>query len=238
MKKLVLLSSCIFAFACFINAQPPQNNNGNPNNPFKNNDQFKKRPMQQNGFAQNHPLLKYKMGMMAGLHLSADQIKQSKTINENFHNQLAALQNNDKISLGEYKTKMAALQKDRKSKLEALLTDAQKNTIAQRRQNATINAQVKSAARLERMKLTLGLTDDQVAKIKVHQTEMHTKMQALHQNFNLLPEQKRQELKSLMSQRGEFMKSVLTPEQLSKADSLRKNFKGRWNINNRPPVSK
>ncbi|OIR08383.1 hypothetical protein GALL_95510 [mine drainage metagenome] len=236
MKKLILLSSCIFACVCFANAQPPKNNNGNPNKPFKNG-QFKQQPMQ-NCFTQNHPLLKKRMGMMAGLHLSADQIKQSKAINEDFHNQVAALQKNDKISLGEYKTKIAALQNDRKTKLEAMLTDAQKNTIAQRKQNAMVNAQVRSTARLERMKLTLGLSDDQVAKIKAHQTEMQTKMQAIHQNADLLPEQKREQLKSLMSQRGEFMKSVLTPEQLSKSDSLRKNFRGRWNMNNRPPVSK
>ncbi len=236
MKKLILLSSCIFACVCFVNAQPPKNNNGNPNRPFKNG-QFKQQPMQ-NCFAQNHPLLKKKMGMMYGLHLSPDQMKQTTAINEDFHNQIAALQKNDKISLGEYKTKMALLQKDHKTKLEALLTDAQKNTIAQRKQNAMINAQVRSTARLERMKLTLGLSDDQVAKIKAHQTEMHNKMQAIHQNENLLPEQRREQLKSLMSQRGEFIKSVLTPDQLSKADSLRKTFRGRWNMNNRPPLSK
>lgn len=237
MKKLILVSSCIFACVCFANAQPPKNKNaGNFNKPSYNCP-FKHQPMQ-NRFSQNHPLLKKRMGMMAGLQLSTDQIKQSKTINEDFHNQVAALQKNDKISLGEYKTKMAALQNDRKTKLEALLTDAQKNTIAQRKQNAMINAQVRSTARLERMKLTLGLSDDQVAKIKAHQTEMHTKMQAIHQDFNLLPEQKKEELNSLMAQRGEFLKSVLTPEQLSKADSLRKNFRGRGIMNNRPPISK
>jgi hypothetical protein len=87
------------------------------------------------------------------------------------------------------------------------------------------------------MKLTLGLSDDQITKIKSNQAALHTKIKSIHENEALLPEQKKEQLKSLMEQQKDIVKSVLTPEQQSKADSLRKsfNFRGGWN-KNRPGV--
>ncbi len=242
MKKLILLSSCIFACVCFLNAQPPQNNNaGNLKKPL-NNGQFQQRPPMQNQFLQNHPLLKRKMGMLAGLHVTPDQMKKGKEINQDFHKQLADLQKNDKISLGEYKTKLAALKKDRKEKIKSLLTDKQKNQIAQQMKNREINAKVRQAGMLERMKLTLNLSEEQIAKIKTNQAAIQSKRKAIRENDNLLPEQKREQIQSLNNERKKIAKSILTPEQLIKADSLRKNFRGNfrggWNMNNRPPVSK
>jgi len=237
------------AMICIVNAQNAPNNNGqHPGMRVMKDSSFRKdHPGMPGNFAQDNRFQggkfnqgfpgKGRMGMLAALHPSPEQITKGKAIIEDFHKQLAELQKNDKISLGEYKTKLAALQKDRKTKLLALLTDKQKEQIAQRKKNTEINAQVRNVAFLERMKLTLGLSEDQVTKIKAGQTSFKSKIKAIRENDNLLPEQKKEELKTLMAQRKDFVKALLTPDQQSKADSLRKNFRGRWNMNDHnPPV--
>ncbi len=247
MKKSILLSSCLFAMICFVNAQNAPNNNGpHPGMRMMKDSSFRKdHPGMPENFTQGNrfPRGKFnqgfpqkgRMGMLAALHPSPEQIKQGKAINEDFHKQLADLQKNDKISLGEYKTKLAALHKDRKTKLLALLTDKQKEQIAQHKKNAEINTQVRNVALLERMKLTLGLSDEQITKIKAGQKTFHTKIKAIRENDALLPEQKKEEVKDLMVQRKDFVKGLLTADQQLKADSLRKNFRGRWNMNDHNP---
>ena len=242
MKKSVLLSISFLFVVFFTNAQTPQGGDGQHfkrpmkdssfrhDHPGMQNNSFQGNHFAQDGFNQGFRQKRKMMGMLAALHPSAEQIKQGLAINEDFHQQLAALQKNDKISLGEYKTKLAALHKDRKTKLLALLTDKQKEQLAQHKKNAEINAQVRNVAHLERLKLTLGLSDAQMSSIKVKQVEMRSKVKAIHENDALLPEQKKEELKSLMAQRKDFIKSVLTPEQQVKADSLIKNRRSKWNM--------
>ena len=249
MKRSILLSISLLAMISIVNAQNAPNENGQHfRKPPKDSSFRKDHPGKPENFAQGNHFpggqfnqgfpKKGRMGMLAALHPSPEQIKQGKAINEDFHKQLAELQKNDKISLGEYKTKLAALHKDRKTKLLALLTDKQKEQIAQHKKNTEINAQVRNVARLERMKLTLGLSEDQVAKIKAGQTNFHSKIKAIRENDSLLPQQKKEEVKSLMVQRKDFIKTLLTADQQSKADSLRKKVKGRWNMNDHGPFAK
>jgi len=259
MKKIILLSISVLAWMIFVNAQTNQNNNGNapkrpmsdsthrmpPPNNFRpggpGGNQWGNQPGR-GGFAKGGKMGQ-RMGMLARLHPTPEQIKQGKAINQEYKKQLADLQKNDKISLGEYKTKLASLKKDRKTKLMALLNERQKNQIAQQKKNQEINAKVKQAGMLERMKLTLGLSEDQIAKIKIAQASLQSKRKAIRENDNLLPEQKKEQLQSLMKERKDMATSILTPEQQAKADSMMKNRRGgngggRWNQDNRPPMSK
>jgi len=103
--------------------------------------------------------------------------------------------------------------------LDGLLTAEQKAKIAEGKKRIADNMQVQAAARLERMKINLGLKDDQVAKIKTAQTQLREKMKALHEDESLLPEQKKAQMKALMDQQKESLKSVLTAEQLAKLES-------------------
>lgn len=252
MKRIVLFALSIALWMGFVNAQVAQNDNAqnfhrqgrdssfnrpHPNG-FKPGDQMRRRP--ENGqFAQRFDKQhqQRRMGMMARVRLSPEQLKQSKVINDEYRSQVADLQKKDKISLGEYKSQLAALHKDHKAKLQGLLTDEQKNKMAQAKKSAEINAQVNSVAKLERLKLTLGLSDKQVATIKSNQEALHNQIKSIHENDNLLPEQKKEQLKSLLEQRKDIVKSVLTPEQQSKIDSLRKNdMHNNWKRNDRPAV--
>ena len=252
MKRILLFALSIALWMGFVNAQDAQNNNAqnfhrqgrdssfnrshaNGFKPGAPGDQMRRPGNVQ--FAQrfNKQQPQRKAGGMARLRLTPDQMKQSKAINDEYRNQVADLQKKDKISLGEYKSQLAALHKDHKAKLQSILTDEQKNKIAEAKKNAEINAKVMGVARMERLKLTLGLSDDQVAKIKSNQEALHNKIKAIHENEALLPEQKKEQLKSIMEQRKDIVKSVLTPEQQTKAESLRKNMmNNKWKRNDRP----
>jgi opacity protein-like surface antigen len=254
MKRILLFALSIALWMGFVNAQVSQNDNAknfhrqtrdssfnrshaNGFKPGAPGDQMRRPGNGQFAGRFNQQMHQRRAGMMARLRLTPDQLKQSKAINEEYRNQLADLQKKDKISLGEYKSQLAALHKDHKAKLQGILTDEQRNKIAVAKKNAEINAHVNSVARLERLKLTLGLSDDQVATIKSNQEALHNKIKAIHENEALLPEQKKEQLKSLMEQQKDIVKSVLTPEQQSKTDSLRKNMmNNNWNRNNRPAV--
>ena len=197
--------------------------------PGQGHGEFDKRGPWGHGFAKRGP-----WGQRGGKYLTPEQQKQSKAINEAYHKEVAALQQNEKLSLGEYKTKLAALKKEHRSKIEGLLTTTQKSDIAAHHKSAEINQKVRQVAHLEKLKLTLGLTEDQVAKIKSNEAALHNKLKAIHENETLLPEEKREALKKLSAERKEVMSAVLTPEQKVKADSLMKNnhggrFQGGWN---------
>lgn len=157
------------------------------------------------------------------INLSDDQKTQLKAINEDYHKQLTALQSNNSISLGDYKTKLADLRKSHREQLNGIYTPEQKKMLAERRQSMQKRMHDMGARSLDKMKQNLNLSDDQVAKIKAQREELGSKMKAIRQNTDLLPEQKREQAKQLFAQQKEQLKSVLTADQLSKLDSLRQH---------------
>lgn len=155
-----------------------------------------------------------------GIHYTPEQRRQLMAINKEYHDKSADLYKKDNITLREYKAGLLALQKDRRSKTEALLTPQQKEQMARRKKMGEENRQVAEAARMERLKLRLSLSDDQVAKIKAGQADLHTQAKSIHENDNLLPQEKMEQMKGLMAKRKDVFKSVLTPEQFSKFEEM------------------
>jgi Spy/CpxP family protein refolding chaperone len=162
-------------------------------------------------------------GGEGNIHLSEAQRQQMKTINDSYHKQLVALEANDKLSLGDYKTQLAALHKSHEQQIQGVYTDEQKAKMANFKKERQINMQSMAAGRMEKMKLELGLSDDQVAKLKTQHEQLSAQMKSLHENSDLLPEQKRAQMQTLMAQQKDQFKSVLTPEQTSKLDSMQKH---------------
>ena len=165
--------------------------------------------------------------MMQHLHLTKEQKEQGKAIKDNYDKQLAALYDNDKLKMGEFKKKTAALIAERKAKMEALLTVEQKSKIEAFKKKRAEDRQVMAAARLERMKINLGLNENQVASIKTAQESLHTQMKALHEDESLVPEQKKEKMKALFEQHKATVKALLTPEQQSKLESSMKHREWR-----------
>jgi len=111
---------------------------------------------------------------------------------------------------------METLRKDHQSKMQDLLTPDQKAQLGKMKTERQSMQQVDAKARMEKMKIKLDLTDDQVAKISSNRSEMSKKMKALRENNSLDEESKREQMKELMKQQKENMRSILTEEQMKK----------------------
>jgi len=156
----------------------------------------------------------------AHLRFTPDQRKQMMAINQEYRKKRADLYKQDNLTLKQYKAGLLTLEKEKKSKLSSLLTPDQKNELAANRKRMDENRQVREAAHLERLKLHLNLTDDQVAKIKAGNENLRNQARAIHESDNLLPEQKREQLQSLLVRRNDTYKSVLTPDQYTEFEKM------------------
>ena len=165
-------------------------------------------------------------GQGEGIRYTPEQRKQVMAINKDYRTKAADLYKQDNLTLKQYKAGLVALQKDKKAKLEALITPQQKDQIARRKKMMEENMQVAEAGRMERLKLRLNLTDDQVAKIKAGNASLRDQFKAIHENDNLLPQQKMEQMKDLMAKRKDVFKSVLTPDQYSKFEQMSEHHRG------------
>ncbi len=126
----------------------------------------------------------------------------------------------DNSTLRQYKSNLLALEKEKKARLQALLTPQQKDQLASRRDRMEENRQVMAAGRLERLRLNLKLTDDQVAQIKAIQRNLHNQAKAIRDNDNLLPQERHDQMHALMMTRNDNMKTILTPDQYTKFQQM------------------
>jgi hypothetical protein len=175
---------------------------------------FHGRPGDQQGWAY------YRPGREMAIHYTPEQCKQVMAINKDYKQKSEDLFKQDNITLKQYKAGLIALQKDKKVKLQALLTPQQNNELAARRKKRAEDAQVREVAHLERLKLHLNLSDDQVAKIKASQENLRSQVKSIHENDNLLPQEKRGQMKALLAKRNDTYKAVLTPDQYTQFEKM------------------
>ena len=162
------------------------------------------------------------------VHYTPEQRKQLLAINEDYRRKSADLYKNDNLTLREYKAGLVTLQKDKKAKLQSLLTPEQKNRIAEFKKKRQEDNQVRAAARLERMRIRLNLTDQQTASIKSQEQHFSTQIQSIRENDNLLAYQKKEQIKALAEKHRDELKSLLSPDQLSQLDNMRqRRFGGK-----------
>jgi hypothetical protein len=169
-----------------------------------------------NRFGRNH----FGRGHREFVHYTPQQRQQVMAINKEYHQKSADLFNQDNLTLKQYKAGLVALQKEKKAKLEALMTPLQKDQQAASRRLREDRAQLMATTRLERLRQALSLTDDQVAKLKTGQENLRSQAKAIHENDNLLPQEKRSQMKALMTTRNDTFKSVLTPDQYTKFQQM------------------
>jgi len=153
---------------------------------------------------------------MKQLNLTDAQKEQFKTQRESFRKQMEELKKNDNITVKEWKSRMETLRKDQKTKMQGILTTEQKDQIEKMKAEHKAMQEVDAKARMEKMKIHLGLSDDQVAKMTKNRTEMMEKMKALKQDDKMDPEKKREQMKDLREKQKDQMKSILTEEQMKK----------------------
>ncbi|MBC7864729.1 MAG: hypothetical protein IAF38_17280 [Bacteroidia bacterium] len=163
---------------------------------------------------------KMKHDVAEKLNLSETQKTQMKTINEDFRTKMKSLEGSSATEPG-YDTRKKALIAERKQKIEALLTPdqkAQKTELKKEYRFKKHNG--KKGDRAESIKTNLGLSNDQVAKMKAQQEIFKTKEIAIKQNSSLTQEQRTEQLKALRLEKKNSFKTFLTPEQIKKLDAM------------------
>ena len=171
-----------------------------------------------------HPGMKrHPQHMMAEkIKLSEEQKQKAKTLHEDFRKNMMELRKKDDITVKEWKTRMADLQKKQMENMQGLLSKEQKDQVEKMKTERKKMAEIDAHARMEKMKLHLNMSNDQAEKMKKHQGEMMEKMKALHENKTMDMMKKREEMKLLMEKRKESMKSILTEEQMKKMHEMKR----------------
>jgi periplasmic protein CpxP/Spy len=162
------------------------------------------------------------------LNFTDAQKQQFKSINQDFHQKMAALNKNEDIPVREWKQKKADLIKDHKSAFQNMLTPEQKTKLKEMRQTASAKFHQRSEKRLEKMKTQLNLSDDQVAKIKNISQDFRSQLKTIRENTAMDPTDKRSQIIALANQQRKDFKSVLTSEQVDKWEQWRKDREHRF----------
>ena len=173
--------------------------------------------------------------MLAGkLHFSDQQKQQLKDINSQYRKQLTDLNKNLDITVREQHAKLADLRKSHLQQVEALYTPEQKTQIQKMKDERKQMAEVNAKARAEKMKIRLGLSDDQAQKLKDLRTATASKMKDLRSNQSLSTDQKREQIRKIIAEQKEQMKSVLTPDQQKQMEQMHRGHqRGDWNNRNK-----
>ena len=171
---------------------------------------------------------------LADLNLSADQKARLQSIREDFKKQSADLKNNTSLSAEEKKNRRKVLHEQFRTQSAAVLTPAQKEQMANRKgewkeknKDAKKGGQAGAgkANRMQRgqgFQKELGLTSDQQKKMEQIRTDFRNRFSSLRSDNALTQEQKKAKMQELMKQQQDQMKSILTPEQIQKMESARK----------------
>ena len=166
----------------------------------------------------------HQKGMMAKqLNFSEAQKTQAKAINEDSRKKMQELNKNESITVKEMRDRRAAIQKERKTKMDGLLTAEQKAKQTQLRADHKAKKEAGYAKRLDKMKTNLNLTDEQVAKLKAQRAATHAKAEKIKNNELLSREQKKEQMMALKSEAKNQHNKIFTPDQLKKREEMKKN---------------
>lgn len=206
MKKILIPVIALFALTITANAQDKMGKRG--------------RHHQKHG----HEMMAKK------LDFSEDQKTQLKAINADSRKKMQELSKNESITVKEMRDRKAAIQKDRKLKMEGLLTAEQKTKMAQLKAERKTKNDERYTKRLDKMKSTLGLSDEQVTKLKAQRSVTMARAEKIKNNESLSREQKKEQLIVLKADIKEQRNKIFTPEQLKKKEEIKKNRSDRSKV--------
>lgn len=173
----------------------------------------------------------HQKGMMAKqLNFSEAQKNQVKTINEDSRKKMQELNKNESITVKEQRDRKAAILKERKTKIDGLLTAEQKTKMTQLKAEQKVKHEERYAKHMDKMKTNLGLTDEQVTKLKAQRTANHAKAEKIKNNESLSREQKKEQMMALKADAKNQNQKIFTPEQLKKREEMKKNHSGRSEV--------
>ena len=175
------------------------------------------------------------------LNLSADQKARLQSIREDHKKQLDELKNNSSFSAEQKQARRKELYQQFRSQMESVLTPAQKEQMKknksewkEKRKEAkkdfkkgdrNKNTQGRGLKRGRDVQKELGLTSDQQQRMQQVRSDFRNKFSSLRSDNSLTQEQKKAKMQELTKQQQSAMKSILTPEQIEKMQSQRKQRK-------------
>lgn len=148
---------------------------------------------------------------MGSLQLTDAQKQQLKDLRKAHQLKVQEIQNNDKMSQGDARKKATELFAQHEQDILKILTPEQQATWKKEKQKRDDLRNAEAKARLEKMKIQLELTPEQVAKIEALQTKNKPNVAGPKQ-----PNDMRQKGREHM----EEMKAILTEEQWKKWQSI------------------
>ncbi len=215
MKKYLIALSAFTIMTAAANAQTKENSGAD--NQMRSHEQIKHKKV---GHGKHH----HNMGMMLKqINLSDEQKASAKSIRTDYHNQLKQLEQDKGITLQDYQSKKAALQHGQREKFEALLTPEQKSKMQEIKKEEMAKREELEQKRMDKMKASLNLTDDQVAKLQSEHQNFKTQAKAIREDKSLTVDQKKEQFMDLRKQMKENEKNIFTAEQLQKREELRKS---------------
>lgn len=172
------------------------------------------------------------------LNLSADQKARLQSVREDYKKQSADLKNNTQLSAAEKQKRRKELHQQFRSKTDAILTPAQKDQLAKnktewkeknkngrsegKKDGQARGSKGKGMNRGEGFQKELGLSSDQQQKMEQLRSDFRNRFSSLRNDNSLTDDQKKAKMQDMRKQQQEQMKSILTPEQIQKMESLRK----------------
>jgi len=160
--------------------------------------------------------------MAQQLNLSDQQKMQAKLYREDYKKQLLDLDKNEGITVKEQRDRKLALRKEEKTKMLNLLTPEQKTKMAQFKADGKVKADQHYAARMDKMKGKLNLSDKQVAALKSQRETMMAKLKAIKEDDKMDRVTKKDKLVALKTQMKEDRKKIFTADQLKQMEDLKK----------------
>jgi len=201
MKKILV---GLVAFSCFILSATAQDKSADKQDKMNGKDHHEKGMM------------------MKQLDLTADQKEKIKISREDFRTKMTSLNQDESVTLKDYRDKKYILRKEEKMQFLNILTPEQKTKLEQFKKDEKAKRELMAAKRIDKLKAELNLTDEQVATIKANRQAIRTKVQAIIQNDSLSRTDKKEQLMSIKDANKDSMKTILTADQYTKWQELRK----------------
>jgi len=166
---------------------------------------------------------KHQKGMMAKqLNFSEAQKQQVKAIHEDSRKKMQELNKLENITVKEQRDRKASILKERKAKMDGLLTAEQKTKLAQLKTEQRAKHEERYANHLNKMKTNLNLSDEQVSKLKDQRASMQAKAQRIKNNESLSREQKKEQMMALKTEAKAQQDKIVTTDQLKKKEEMKK----------------
>ena len=198
MKKILIPLIAIFALTATVNAQDKMGKKG-------------------------HYHKHQKVMMAKQLNFSEDQKKQAKAIKEDSRQKMQELSKNESITVKEMRDRRTNIQKERKTRMDGLLTAEQKIKMARLKAERKVKNEEHYAKRLDKMRTKLSLTDEQVTKLKNQRAATMARAEKIKKNESLSREQKKEQMMALKTEVKEQHNKIFTPEQLKKKEEMKKS---------------